>query len=148
MHKLGSCHRACCHRLSHVHCSRKKKWFDKKCSSSWMVENIWLNLSLGHCFTLWFSLSPSLPSLTVTIIIVRKDMLLSGLVEHHLAHVGFHYRYGLHMTNFLRYAPASPIITILMYTSSLKLGEYYNLPRAMTNWGRFQPTMTKVRCAS
>ena len=59
MHKLGSCHRACCHRLSHVHCSRKKKWFDKKCSSSWMVENIWLNLSLGHCYTLWFSLSPS-----------------------------------------------------------------------------------------
>jgi len=55
---------------------------------------------------------------------------VTGLVEHHLAHVGFHYRYGLHMTNFL---------------SVLKLGEYYNLPRAMTNWGRFQPTMTKVR---
>merc|ERR1719378_918078 len=55
---------------------------------------------------------------------------VTGLVEHHLAHVGFHYRYGLHMTNFL---------------SVLKLGEYYNLPSAMTNWGRFQPTMTKVR---
>jgi len=55
---------------------------------------------------------------------------VTGLVEHHLAHVGFHYRYGLHMKNFL---------------SVLKLGEYYNLPRAMTNWGRFQPTMTKVR---
>merc|ERR1712032_923320 len=55
---------------------------------------------------------------------------VTGLVEHHLAHVGFHYRSGLHMTNFL---------------SVLKLGEYYNLPRAMTNWGRFQPTMTKVR---
>merc|ERR1712037_657151 len=46
------------------------------------------------------------------------------------AHVGFHYRYGLHMPSFL---------------SVLKLGEYYNLPRAMTNWGRFQPTMTKIR---
>ena len=29
--------------------------------------------------------------------------------------------------------------------SKLKLGEYYSLPRAMNNWGRFQPTMTKVR---
>jgi len=55
---------------------------------------------------------------------------VTGLVEHHLAHVGFHYRYGLHMPDFL---------------SKLKLGEYYNLPRAMNNWGRFQPTMTKVR---
>jgi len=55
---------------------------------------------------------------------------VTGLVENHLAHVGFHFRYGLHMTNFL---------------SVLKLGEYFNLPRAMTNWGRFQPTMTKIR---
>ena len=37
------------------------------------------------------------------------DWLKPGLVEHHLVHVGFHYRYGLHMANFLR---CNSIITI------------------------------------
>jgi len=54
----------------------------------------------------------------------------TGLVENHLAQVGFHYRYGQHMGSFLRV---------------LRLAEYYNAPRAMANWGRFQPYATRFR---
>lgn len=54
----------------------------------------------------------------------------TGMIEHHLAHVGFHYRYGHHMSDFLRV---------------LKLGEYYNSPGSIKNWGRVQPMMTRFR---
>ena len=38
----------------------------------------------------------------ISSILLYPSLCLSGLVEHHLAHVGFHYRYGLHMPDFLR----------------------------------------------
>lgn len=54
----------------------------------------------------------------------------TGMVEHHLAHVGFYYRYGLNMPCFLRV---------------LRLGEYWGVPRMVANWGRFQPLATRFR---
>lgn len=52
------------------------------------------------------------------------------MVENHTAHIGFHYRYGHHMENFLK---------------TLKLAEYYPSGKAIKNWGRVQPTMTRFR---
>jgi len=52
------------------------------------------------------------------------------MVENHTAHIGFHYRYGHHMENFLE---------------TLKLAEYYPSGKAIKNWGRVQPTMTRFR---
>jgi len=52
------------------------------------------------------------------------------MVENHTAHIGFHYRYGHHMENFL---------------NTLKLAEYYPSGKAIKHWGRFQPAMTRFR---
>ena len=67
----------------------------------------------------------------------------SGLVENHLAQVGFHYRYGHHMGRFLRWVTA----TCTLLARALRLAEYYNAPRAMNNWARFQPYATRFRWA-
>eukprot|EP00091_Calanus_sinicus_P021604 TRINITY_DN6478_c0_g1_i2.p1 TRINITY_DN6478_c0_g1~~TRINITY_DN6478_c0_g1_i2.p1 ORF type:complete len:217 (-),score=60.85 TRINITY_DN6478_c0_g1_i2:466-1080(-) len=44
------------------------------------------------------------------------------MVENHTAHIGFHYRYGHHMENFLK---------------TLKLAEYYPSGKAIKNWGEY-----------
>jgi len=52
------------------------------------------------------------------------------MVENHTAHIGFHYRYGHHMQNFLE---------------TLKLEEYYPSGKQIKNWGKFQPYATRFR---
>jgi len=52
------------------------------------------------------------------------------MLEHHTAHIGFHYRYGHHMQNFL---------------DTLQLAEYYPSAKHVKNWGRVQPYLTRFR---
>jgi len=52
------------------------------------------------------------------------------MVENHTAHIGFHYRYGHHMQNFLE---------------TLQLEEYYPSGKQVKNWGKFQPYATRFR---
>jgi len=52
------------------------------------------------------------------------------MVENHTAHIGFHYRYGHHMENFLE---------------TLKLEEYYPIGNKVRQWGKFQPYATRFR---
>jgi len=52
------------------------------------------------------------------------------MVENHTAHIGFHYRYGYNMENFL---------------NTLQLADYYPSGKQIKNWGKFQPSMTRFR---
>jgi len=54
----------------------------------------------------------------------------TSMVENFTAQTGFHYRYGYNMARFVEV---------------LQLGEYYNNPKSVKNWARFQPYVTKVR---
>jgi len=54
----------------------------------------------------------------------------TSMVENYTAQTGFHYRYGHNMSSFVEF---------------LKLGEYFNNPRAVRFWARFQPFSTKLR---
>jgi len=56
------------------------------------------------------------------------------MMENHTAHIGFHYRYGHHMENFLK---------------TLKCAEYISAEhisaKAIKIWGRVQPFLTRFR---
>jgi len=66
--------------------------------------------------------------------IPEKDLAMGHaatlMVENHTAQIGFHYRYGFHMQNFLE---------------TLKCAEYFPSAKAMKTWGRVQPYITKFR---
>ena len=54
----------------------------------------------------------------------------TSMVENHTAQTGFHYRYGYNMPRFVEV---------------LQLGEYFNIPRGVKFWTRFQPFSTRLR---
>jgi len=54
----------------------------------------------------------------------------TSMVENYLSQTGFHYRYGYNMPRFVEV---------------LELAEYYNNPKAVKFWTRFQPYATKLR---
>ena len=67
---------------------------------------------------------------TLTVEQLAMSHAATSMVENFTTQTGFHYRYGYNMARFVEV---------------LKLGEYINNPKMVSNWARFQPYVTRVR---
>ena len=67
---------------------------------------------------------------TLTVEQLAMSHAATSMVENFTTQTGFHYRYGYNMARFVEV---------------LKLGDYINNPKMVSNWARFQPYVTKMR---